>query len=86
MRTTAIPHSPSPQEAANRESPNQRLTHEDYLRLSQMARADIQHARRAVSLAFWARVAGYLRRALSQHASVRVAPDHRFCSHHFTGK
>lgn len=86
MRTTLISHSPSPKEAANRESPNQRLTHADYLRLSQMARTDIYHARRAVSLAFWAQVASYLRRALSQHASSRMASDHRFSTHHFSGK
>ncbi len=50
------------------------VTHAEYLRLSQMARSEALHARRATVEAYWASV-GQALRSLFSLASVRVAKD-----------
>lgn len=56
-------------------------SHQDYLRLSQSARAAAVVARRAASAALWAAISGAiaaaLRSASGHHASVRVAAGHQ---------
>lgn len=56
------------------------LSYQDYLRISQSARAHALAARREASQAFWAGAACFLRHAvgsLTQHASVRLGSGHR---------
>jgi ribonuclease BN (tRNA processing enzyme) len=50
------------------------VTHAEYLRLAQMARAEALHARHAAMEAHWAKVGQALRSFFSL-ASVRVAKD-----------
>jgi hypothetical protein len=49
--------------------------YQDYLRISQNARAAALVARRAASTAFWAAVASAVR-SMGQHASVRLGTGH----------
>jgi hypothetical protein len=56
------------------------LSYQDYLRISQSARARALAARRETSQAFWAGAARLMRQAvgsLTQHASVRLGAGHR---------
>jgi hypothetical protein len=56
------------------------FSYEDYLHISQSARARALVARRAASQAFWsgvARWAGRVVRSFGQHASVRLGAGHR---------
>jgi hypothetical protein len=50
------------------------VSHPEYLRLTQMARAEAVHARHAAMVAYWAKVGQGLRSFFSL-ASVRVAKD-----------
>jgi hypothetical protein len=50
------------------------VSHPEYLRLTQMARAEALRARHAAMLAYWAKV-GHALRSLFSLASVRVAKD-----------
>ena len=56
------------------------LSYQDYLRISQSARARALVARREASQAFWKGVAGLVKqavRSIGQHASVRLGAGHR---------
>jgi hypothetical protein len=56
------------------------LSYQDYLQISQSARARALMARREASQAFWAgvaRLAGQAVRSFGQHASVRLGAGHR---------
>lgn len=56
------------------------LSYQDYLRISQNARARALVARRETSQAFWAGATRLMRQAvgsLTQHASVRLGAGHR---------